>query len=226
MFPNASRLADVYTPVKRSVTKGWRHMRRALVHVQNQDISATFTRTRRTAYLGILSVLLFSVSWIVGVILDGSWAYGVNYLSDLGVSSVLGARVAFTIGCVSAGIGFTAYGYSVVRSCTRPLVKLTYLLCMLCGICLAGVGLFNEMTLFHYPFALTLGGVAIAAILISLADDLIQRRNESALKTMLIFGVFMLSLVGSRPFAEATAVIALMTWIFVKCASHIRYNRF
>jgi hypothetical protein len=72
---------------------------------------------------------------------------------------------------------------------------------------------------------LTLGGFAIAAILISIGDDLVERKHESALKTALIFLVFVISLVGTRQFAEATAVIALMTWVFVKCASFIRHNR-
>ena len=225
MFPNLSRLMGLYTPIKRSVDHGKGHMREVLVHLQNHDISATFTKSRRAAYLGLLSVLVFSVSWIVGVILDGTWAYGINYLSDLGVSPVFGARVAFTVGCIAAGVGFIAYSYSVMKTCPRPLVKLTYLLSIVCGICLIGVGTFNEGTLLHYPFALTLGGFAIAAIMISIGDDLVERKHESALKTALIFLVFVISLVGTRQFAEATAVIALMTWVFVKCASFIRHNR-
>ena len=225
MFPNIGRLSGVYTPVKRSVNRGIRHLREFFINICNHDVSATFTRTRRASYLGLFSVLVFAISWIVAVTLDGSWAYGVNMVSDLGVSASLGARIAFFIGCVAGGLGFMGYGYSVMKSCSRPLVKLTYLLCMLSGFCLIGVGLFNETTVFHYPFALSLGGFAIAAIIISIADDLLQHKNESALKTMLISLVFIISLVGTRPFAEATAIIALLTWIFVKCASFIRNNR-
>ena len=225
MFPDLSKLTGVYTPVKRSIDYGKGHMRGLLVHLHNHDVSATFTKARRAAYLGLLSVIVFSVSWITGVVLDGTWAYGINYLSDLGVSPVFGARVAFTVGCISAGIGFVAYGYSVMKTCPRFLVKLTYLLSIVCGICLIGVGTFNEGTLLHYPFALTLGGFAIAAILISIGDDLIEHKHESALKTALIFLVFIISLVGTRQFAEATAVIALMTWVFVKCSSFIMHNR-
>ena len=225
MFPDLSKLTGVYTPVKRSIDYGKGHMRGLLVHLHNHDVSATFTKARRAAYLGLLSVIVFSVSWITGVVLDGTWAYGINYLSDLGVSPVFGARVAFTVGCISAGIGFVAYGYSVMKTCPRFLVKLTYLLSIVCGICLIGVGTFNEGTLLHYPFALTLGGFAIAAILISIGDDLIEHKHESALKTVLIFLVFIISLVGTRQFAEATAVIALMTWVFVKCSSFIMHNR-
>ena len=197
-------------------------MREFLFEVCNHDVSARFTKAKRASYWGIFSVLVFSISWIVAVALDGSWAYGVNMVSDLGVSASLGARIAFFIGCVVGGLGFMAYGYSVIKSCSRPLVKLAYLLSMLGGLCLVGVGLFNEATIFHYPFALSLGGLAIAAIIISVADDLIQHKNESALKTGLISIVFIISLVGSIPFAEATAIIALMTWIFVKCTSFIR----
>ena len=225
MFPDLSKLTGVYTPVKRSIDYGKGHMRGLLVHLHNHDVSATFTKARRAAYLGLLSVIVFSVSWITGVVLDGTWAYGINYLSDLGVSPVFGARVAFTVGCISAGIGFVAYGYSVMKTCPRFLVKLTYLLSIVCGICLIGVGTFNEGTLLHYPFALTLGGFAIASILISIGDDLIEHKHESALKTALIFLVFIISLVGTRQFAEATAVIALMTWVFVKCSSFIMHNR-
>ena len=225
MFPNNGRLTELYTPVRRSVNHGRRHLREFFINIYNHDVSATFTRARRASYWGIFSVLVFAISWIVAVALDGSWAYGVNMVSDLGVSASLGARIAFTVGCVGGGLGFMVYGYSVMRSCSRPLVKLTYLMSMLCGLCLIGVGLFNEMTVFHYPFALSLGGLAIAAIIISVADDLIQHKNESALKTLLIFAVFIISLVGSRPFAEATAIIALLTWIFVKCASFIKSNR-
>ena len=225
MFLNSGRLAELYAPVRRSVDHGRRHLREFLINIRNHDVSATFTRARRASYWGIFSVLVFAVSWITAVVLDGSWAYGVNMVSDLGVSASFGARIAFTIGCVVGGLGFMAYGYSVMRSCSRPLVKLTYAMSMLAGLCLIGVGLFNEMNLLHYPFALSLGGLAISAIIISIADDLIQHRNESALKTMLIFAVFIISLVGTRPFAEATAIIALLTWIFVKCTSFVRSNR-
>ena len=225
MFPNISRLTELYTPVRQSVTHGRRRLRELFINLSIHDVSATFTRARRASYLGIFSVLVFAISWIVAVTLDGSWAYGVNMVSDLGVSSSLGARIAFLIGCVGGGIGFMGYGYSVMRSCSRPLVKLAYALCILSGFCLIGVGLFNETTVFHYPFALSLGGFAIAAIIISIVDDLIQHKHESALKTVLISLVFIISLVGSRPFAEATAIIALLTWIFVKCASFIRSNR-
>ena len=224
MFPDLGRLADLYMPVKRSIDQRKRFLRGALIDIANPDISAIFTRARRASYLGIFSVLVFSISWIVAAIMDGTWVYGMNMVSDLGVSTVFGARLAFTFGCVVGGLGFRAYGYQVMRSCSRPLVKLTYALCILCGFCLIGVGLFNESTLLHYPFAMSLGGLAIAAIIISLGDDLIQHKNESALKTIIIFGVFLLSLLGARPFAEATAIIALMTWIFVKCASFIRHN--
>ncbi len=189
------------------------------------DIARVFSKVRRASYIGVLSVAIFSICWIVAAMLDGSWVYGANMVSDLGVSAVRSARVVFEAGCIAAGIGFAGYGYSIMSVCSRPLVKITYALCMVCGFCLIGVGLFNELSPVHIPCALTLGIVATIAVAISTIDDIIQGNVVAIVKTALISVIVLISLFFGVPFAEATMIICLMAWILVKSSLFIKMDR-
>lgn len=80
-----------------------------------KGISDWIQTAKGAAYVGLFSVFFFSIAWIIGVMIDGTWVFGENMVSELSVSEEVGAIIAFTVGSIVAGIGFIVYGFLMAR---------------------------------------------------------------------------------------------------------------
>ena len=75
------------------------------------------------AYLAFIMPAFFAVMWIVSATIDGKWAFGVNSLSDMGISENAVSAFLFNFGCIVTGLfgaiiglGSFIYGRKTVRA--------------------------------------------------------------------------------------------------------------
>jgi hypothetical membrane protein len=68
-----------------------------------KDHSAVF------AWLGLIAVVIFAIAWICAASLEPGWHFGVNTLSEFGISDTA-AKYYFNYGCMITGILVTIFG--------------------------------------------------------------------------------------------------------------------
>ena len=81
-----------------------------------------FPELRIIGYIAIAAPLLFVTLWISSATIDGSWQFGVNSLSDMGISDNVVSAFLFNFGCMITGIlgmvagaGMVIYGKRALR---------------------------------------------------------------------------------------------------------------
>lgn len=179
----------------------------------------------KTAVIGLLGIAVFSICWICAVISDGRWVFGINMVSDLGVSDT-NAQYFFNYGCVAAGMIIYIYGILTAYFNKSTLDRVSYVLIALAGMFLIGVGTFTEdLGWPHNLCAYSLFiAVAISAI-IRLVLDLIHKDTISAAVTaVLIAAVVIIAVTQIFPFLEAFAIIIILVWIALVCLKTILKN--
>jgi len=82
-----------------------------------------FPELRIIGYIAIAAPLLFVTLWISSATIDGSWQFGVNSLSDMGISDNAVSAFLFNFGCMITGIlgmvagaGMVVYGKRTLRA--------------------------------------------------------------------------------------------------------------
>lgn len=81
-----------------------------------------FPELRIIGYIAIVAPLLFVTLWISSATIDGSWQFGVNSLSDMGISDNAVSAFLFNFGCMVTGIlgmiagaGMIVYGKKTLK---------------------------------------------------------------------------------------------------------------
>ena len=81
-----------------------------------------FPELRMIGYIAIAAPLLFVALWISSATIDGSWQFGVNSLSDMGISDNAVSAFLFNFGCMITGIlgmivgaGLIVYGKRTLK---------------------------------------------------------------------------------------------------------------
>ena len=81
-----------------------------------------FPGLRIIGYIAIAAPLLFVTLWISSATIDGSWQFGVNSLSDMGISDNAVSAFLFNFGCMVTGIlgmiagaGMIVYGKKTLK---------------------------------------------------------------------------------------------------------------
>ena len=176
----------------------------------NQSSPALF------ALAGISGAFLFSVVWILAVSADTTWTFGINTLSDLGVSSVAIAADLFNFGCISTGLLMMVFGLGKTRS-PYPHDSASGVLFMIAGLFLALVGVFpSDNRDIHLFVAYTFFTVATIAIVVSVVGDGKYGRNISAA----MGGCIVLIGIASAFFQtieglEAICVMCFLAWVVI-----------
>ncbi|MCQ2085252.1 MAG: hypothetical protein MJZ21_03795, partial [archaeon] len=99
---------------------------------------------KQIALLGYIAAIIFFGCWGLGIILDGSWTYGSNALSDLGVSDSTAAAMLFNLGvCIISSIVWTLEMIGIFRL-GDGLCKMYALFTIVSMVFLFLVGVFNE----------------------------------------------------------------------------------
>jgi hypothetical membrane protein len=164
---------------------------------------------------GLVAVVSFVALYMVAMSLDSSYAFGKNYLSDLGVGD---GAWSFNSGVIIAGalfVPFTLFGLRPALG-KGALSMICVILMVVSGLFLIGIGIFTEDAgdthgVVSYGFFLTmlvtLGLVAYA---------LYQSKSLGSfgyLVTLVIFlfGLAMLPM-GGNPLSETLAVLGILLW--------------
>ncbi len=168
--------------------------------------------SRTAALLSTALIISFSATWIIAVIIDGAWEFGVNMISDLGVSAT-NAHYVFGWGSIASGIlaALTGYALSSLRGSTAD--KAPFFLLMFAGMMLMLVGIFPEGTAFHFPAALSLFiAVWISTVLLAVRDLRAGECLYGSINTVLALLNVILLVAVSLALYEALGVIMFLLW--------------
>lgn len=167
----------------------------------------------RTAVLsGIALVACFTATWAIAAVLDGGWVFGVNMISDLGVSTSF-AHYVFGWGAILTGIFAALAGFAMSAMREGAVGKAPFLLLVFAGVMLMLVGIFNEHTAPHLPSAVALFvAVWISMIILAVRDLLGGERLFGCLNAAFAVLNLILFVLTPLPLFEALGVIIFMLW--------------
>ncbi len=164
---------------------------------------------------GLVAIVSFVALYAIAMSLDSSYAFGKNYLSDLGVSD---GAWAFNSGVIIAGalfVPFALFGFRPALG-KGTLSLICVVLMAIAGLFLIGIGIFTEDAgdthgVVSYGFFLTmlvtLGLVAYALY----RSKSLGRFGYLVTFAMFLFGLAMLPMGGS-PLSETLAVLGILLW--------------
>ena len=163
--------------------------------------------------LTIVMPIFFSIMWILSASIDGKWAFGVNSLSDMGISENAISAFLFNFGCIVTGLfgSFIGFGMFAYGKRTMKYAGILYIISM---IFLAFVGVFTLPQRMHYIVASSYGIFFALSVVVATPSDW---KLSWYLYFDIIFIIFGLIIVGTQTFPvwEAVMVIAAMVWTVV-----------
>ena len=119
--------------------------------------------TAAFGWFGLLAVAAFVVMWLACIGADTSWVWGSDPISDFGVSDT-DAATFFKYGMVLTGALAAVFGVGETFNKSQFGYILSGIMLILCGICMAFVGVFTSSTGdLHLMFAYMAGIFAAAA---------------------------------------------------------------
>lgn len=164
-------------------------------------------------FFGLLMAITFATIWTAGALTDGKWVFGVNMISDLGVSETI-AHYIFGWGCIITGFSGSICFLLMSRCTDEKFGRIIFYVMSVAAVMLVFVGIFNEHTPYHTPPAVALFVLAwIAMIASTIRDFFVGDRLMCVVNG--IFAVFVpisLALM-PLPLFEAVAVICLLIWV-------------
>ncbi|MCL2607106.1 MAG: DUF998 domain-containing protein [Methanomassiliicoccaceae archaeon] len=145
-------------------------------------------------FAGILSALMFLSFWLFAMLSDPSWAFNVDPVYMLGLSSAEDVKLYFSIGCLAGGAFAIMYGAGVttmqrgyLRSSAGVFVTIIGIILLIAGILFLTTGEVSECM---ETVALIFGVAALICIIIS------DWKKEKMLTAA--FYLFMLVIVGTH----------------------------
>ena len=129
-----------------------------------------FPELRYFGYTAIAASLIFPVMWIISATTDGSWTFGVDTLSDMGISDNPFSAFMFNFGCILMGLLGIAVGSAAFVYGKRT-IRYGSLLYMFSMLSLFFVGVFTLNTDMHYVVATSFFVVCgMSVVVISISD--------------------------------------------------------
>ncbi len=161
-----------------------------------------------------IGMALFAFCWIGAVLLDPSWTFGVNTMSELGISET-GARYLFLIGCAGTGMCTCIYGALMAHSLKPLFLRSVFIILSISGLFLMGIGFFTMDTDLHIVFtAAFFISIALCMINYALYVAFAEENYLLAIYTaILIVANILLLVLTPIAFVEPVAVILFMVWI-------------
>ena len=178
------------------------------------------------AWVGLIGVAVFIIAWMSAEAVDTAWQFGINKLSELGVSST-DASLYFNYGCRIAGILLAIFGIGRAVYGKNAGQSLGGVFLFVGGVALALVGVFTMDDGDVHKF------VAVAAALfIFLAMIAITAGNWAAGRKIFAgLGVVIVIMLTAMLFAYDTAglesygIILAMIWFISESANMIISSR-
>ena len=178
-------------------------------------------KLRIFGYIAMAAPLLFVVLWILSASIDGSWRFGVNSLSDMGISDNAVSAFLFNFGCMITGILGMIVGFGMIMYGRRTLKAggAIYIVGML-FLSLVGVFTLDNYSK-HYFVASTFSIVSGLGVLVSSFSDW---KVSWYLYADIILIAFAAIVIMTTPFEtwEPLATIASMIWVFIMGTKMIR----
>ncbi|MEA4978108.1 MAG: DUF998 domain-containing protein [Methanomassiliicoccaceae archaeon] len=170
--------------------------------------------TKIPSVILMIGIALFAFCWMGAVLLDPSWTFGVNTMSELGISKT-NARYLFLIGCLGTGICTCIYGALMAYSLKPMLLRSVFIILSVAGIFLMGVGFFTMDTDLHIVFtAAFFISVALCMVIYALYVAFAEENYLLGIYTAVLIVVnVLLLLLTPLAFVEPVAVILFMIWI-------------
>ena len=179
-------------------------------------MNATLRNPATFAVIGLAAALLFAAVWIAAALLDPSWEFGVNTLSDMGVSDVQATAYLFNYGCIATGVLIVVYGLGKSKQDGR-LGRASGYLVAAAGLFLALVGVFDKGFgdgTMHLAVAYPFFAFLALGVLVSIPCDWkAGRKGEAAVGTAAA-AVTVASIASMKlAFVEAIFVACALAWL-------------
>ena len=175
-----------------------------------------FSELDRSSYVLYIGILFFAGCWIAGALIDRSWTFGVNTMSELGISDTF-ARYLFLAGCVGAGLCVSLYGYFESSETGSALKQYSFYALIPAGLFLIGVGIFTmDYGIVHTIFTGLFFGTLCIVMIIYMIYSRRKRHCQVAIPTFLILvtGVVLI-IMTPLAFVEPIFVILFMAWMIL-----------
>jgi len=172
------------------------------------------------AMVGIFAAFMFAVVWMVAVFADGSWSFGVDELSDLGISDVCNAANIFNYGCMLFGILIAVFGAGKIAIRYGHDIS-TGILLVLAGAFLVLAAIYTKDSydlhmFFVYMFVLMMG---LAAVVNAIGDFRKGKNLFAAIGSMLVVVTIGGYAVGGLAGLESAGAVCLIVWMAAAGAS-------
>lgn len=169
---------------------------------------------KRSSYILLIGLVFFAICWISAALADRTWEFGVQTMSELGISDTA-ARYWFLIGCVGTGFCVTLYGMIEAANATLGLQRYFYRILPLAGVLLIGIGIFTmDFGKIHGFFAITFFlTIYVAMIVYALYATYEKKTLISAITWIIIVIGAILLVLTKIAFVEPVFVILFMVWI-------------
>ena len=174
---------------------------------------------------GCLSVIVFTICWIVSALLWEDWTLGTHALSDIGICGVDSAEILFNLGCMLTGFLVVFPGLRMAEVGNRLFryggyaVIACSVTCAAIGVVTEDYGIMHNITASSYAvFA------AIFAILSAAGDYVIGKKLFTALAAVMLIASGIMCV--AQPFAvfEPFAISCILIWTLVQSALMLRLD--
>ena len=173
-----------------------------------------FPELKMFGYIAMAAPVLFVVVWMMSAAFDGSWWFGVNSLSDLGISDNAVSAFLFNFGCMTTGILGMIVGFGLFEYGRRTL-KVGGVIYIIGMLFLSLVGVFTLDTYdAHYFVASTCSLIIGVGVFVSSLSDW---KVSWYLYADVVLMAFTAIIVLVTPFEtwEPVATITSIIWIFI-----------
>jgi hypothetical membrane protein len=173
-----------------------------------------FPELRCIIPLTVIMPIFFATMWILSATIDGKWTFGVNSLSDMGISENAVCAFLFNFGCVVAGLGGFVISLATFAYGKKTL-RFGGIVAAVSFLFLSLVGVFTLNTFEAHSFvASTFGVLLFISIVLSSVSDY---KVSWYLYFDIPFIVTVAAVVLTQPFPlwEAITVIGSLIWIMV-----------
>ncbi|MCL2149010.1 MAG: DUF998 domain-containing protein [Methanomassiliicoccaceae archaeon] len=185
-------------------------------------MKASRDRSAAFAWFGMIGVAAFIISWACAASIDSAWEFGVNTLSEFGVSGT-DASLYFNYGCMATGalvalfgIGCAAYARNAGRAVGGALL-------VLAGAALALVGVYTMDSGDAHTFvAVTFAVLALSAMVAIAAGNWAEDKKVSAgVAIVAVCLLVTMALAFDVAKLEAYGIIIAMVWLLVESVNMV-----
>ena len=172
------------------------------------------------AWLGILGIVTFVISWICAISLDPSWTFAENTLSEFGISDT-DAQYFFNYGCcIISGALIVLFGFGNIICAKNSGYQAGGVLLMIAGAMLALVGVatmdVGNGNLHDYVAGTMALFLLLSMIALTAANWTADRKLWSGVSIVIIFVLVAMILNYTVAELEAYGVILIAIWILME----------